>query len=479
MGDVRGIEATSVDGKLITIPNEEVEAFKGRLRGNLLRAEDPGYEESRKLWNGMIDRRPALIVRPTGTADVVEALNFARAHRLLLSVKGAGHNIAGTAVADGALTLDMSRMRGVFVDPAARIVRVQPGCILGDVDRETQLHGLATTLGFVSETGVAGLTLGGGFGYLSRRFGWTVDELVELEVVTADGRVLRASEKEHGDLFWALRGGGGNFGVVTSFTYRLHPVGPKITGGLIAWPAARAREVLELYRKVTASAPRELTLVLTIRFAPPAPFVPPEWRGKPIVGIIACHTGTPEQAKRDLAPLKEFGGAIADVLIEKTYVQQQSMLDTAQPRGNHYYWKSEYVSELPDDLLKAYVEQGAHETSAFSQLVFFHVGGALNEREAGDGAVGNRDAAYAAVIVGGWTPDDKESKRHIAWVRSAWDALRPFSTGGHYVNFETSDEGAERVRETYGRNFARLAQVKATYDPDNLFRVNRNISPAK
>ncbi len=479
MGDVRGIEATSVDGKPITIPNEDVEAFKVRLRGNLLRAEDPGYEDARKLWNGMIDRRPALIARPTGTADVVEAVNFARAHRLLLSVKGAGHNIAGTAVADGALTLDMSRMRGVFVDPAARTVRVQPGCVLGDVDRETQLHGLVTTLGFVSETGVAGLTLGGGFGYLTRRFGWTVDDLEDLEVVTADGRVLRANAKENGDLFWALRGGGGNFGIVTSFTYRLHPVGPKITGGLIAWPADRAREVLELYRRVTASAPRELTLVLTIRFAPPAPFVPPEWRGKPIVAIIACHTGTPEQAKRDLAPLREFGGAIADVIMEKTYVQQQTMLDTAQPRGNHYYWKSEYVSELPDDLLKAYVEQGAHETSPLSQLVFFHIGGALNERDAGDGAVGNRDAAYTAIVVGGWAPNDTESKRHIAWVRSAWDALRPFSTGGHYVNFETSDEGADRVRETYGRNFARLADVKATYDPENLFRVNRNISPAK
>src|SRR2546427_9964899 len=244
----------------------------------------------------MIDRKPALVVRPTGTADVVECVNFARGHGLLLSIKGVCHNMPGTAVAEGGLTLDMSRMEGVFVKPADRRARVQPGCILGDVDRETQLHGLATPFGFVSETGVAGLTLGGGFGLLSRRFGWSVDNLLEVEIVTADGRVLRASSEEHPELFWALRGGGGNFGVVTSFTYRLHPVGPKILGGLIAWPADRAAKILELYRRMTASAPRELTLVLVLRFAPPAPFIPPEWRRKPGVATIACATGARELA---------------------------------------------------------------------------------------------------------------------------------------------------------------------------------------
>src|SRR5881628_691932 len=353
MSEEKDVAALTLDGRPIALRPHDIEAFQGSLRGSLVRAGDPTYEDSRKLWNGMIDRKPALVVRPTGTADVVECVNFARGRGLLISIKGGGHNIAGTAVAEGGLTLDMSRMKGVFVNPKDRTARVQPGCILGDVDRETQLHGLATPFGFVSETGVAGLTLGGGFGYLTRRFGWSVDNLLEVEIVTADGRVLRASSEEHPELYWALRGGGGNFGVVTSFTYRLHPVGPKIVEGLIAWPADRAAKILELYRRTAASAPRELTLVLVLRFAPPAPFIPPDWRGKPIVGIVACHTGSLEHAHRDLAPLKQFGGAIVDVIMEKTYVQQQSMLDANQPKGNHYYWKSEYLATLPDAVCRS------------------------------------------------------------------------------------------------------------------------------
>ncbi len=478
MGEEKDIAALSVDGRPIALRPHDIEAFRGSLRGSLVRAGDPTYEDSRKLWNGMIDQKPALVVRPTGTADVVECVNFARGRGLLLSIKGGGHNIAGTAVAEGGLTLDMSRMKGVFVDPTERTARVQPGCILGDVDRETQLHGLATPLGFVSETGVAGLTLGGGFGYLTRRFGWSVDNLLEVEIVTADGRVVRANHEEHPELFWALRGGGGNFGVVTSFTYRLHPVGPKIVAGLIAWPANRAAEILELYRRTTASAPRELTLVLVLRFAPPAPFIPPDWRGKPIVGIIACHTGSLEQGHRDLAPLKEFGGAIADVIMEKTYVEQQSMVDANQPKGNHYYWKSEYLSALPDAVLSVIREHGARETSPLCQMVLFHIGGAIGEKGPQDGAVGNRDAAFAMVVAGGWPPDDGAGQKHIAWVRSAWESLRPFSTGGHYINFETADEGEERTHASYGQNFTRLAEVKAKYDPGNLFRMNRNISPS-
>ncbi len=425
----------------------------------------------------MIDRRPGLIIKPTGTADVVECVNFARTHRLLLSIKGAGHNIAGTAVADGGLTLDMSRMKGVFVNPEERTVHAQPGCILGDVDRETQLHGLATPLGFVSETGIAGLTLGGGFGYLTRRFGWTVDNLLEAEVVTADGRILRANKKENSDLFWALRGGGGNFGIVTSFKYRLHPVGPKIIGGLIAWPASQAAETLALYKKITSSARRELTLVLTMRFAATAPFVPAEWHGKPIIAIIACHSGSTDQAKRDLAPLRELGGSVIDTLGEKAFVEQQSMLDTTQPKGMHYYWKSEYLSSLPDEALSIFRQHGALQTSTLCQMVLFHIAGMIGEKPRDDGAVGNRDAAHALVVVGGWRPEDTESKSHIARVRSAWESLRRFSAGGHYVNFETADEGAERVQAAYGENFPRLAEIKAKYDPHNLFRVNRNISP--
>src|SRR5256886_6858992 len=380
MSEGKDVAALTLDGRPIVLTNRDIETLRGSLRGSLVRAGDPTYEESRKLWNGMIDRKPALVVRPTGTADGVECVNFPRGHGLLLSIKGGGHNIAGTAVAEGGLTLDMSRMKGVFVDPTDRTARVQPGCILGDVDRETQLHGLATPFGFVSETGVAGLTLGGAFGYLRRRFGWSVDNLLEVEIVTADGRVLRASTEEHPELFWSVRGGGGNFGVVTSFTYRLHPVGPKIVAGLIAWPANRAAEILELYRRTTASAPRELTLVLVLRFAPPAPFIPPDWRGQPIVGIIACHTGSPQQGHRALAPLQEFGGAIVDVIMEKTYVEQQSLVDGNQPKGNHYYWKSEYLSALPDAVLSVIREHGARETSLLCQMVLFHIGGAVGAK---------------------------------------------------------------------------------------------------
>lgn len=475
----KSIKALALSGESLELETPEINALRDRLRGLLLHEGDQGYEDARKLWNGMIDRRPALVVKPTGTADVVECVNFARNHNMFLSIKGGGHNIAGTAIADGALTIDMSMMRGVLVDPVEREVRVQAGCLLGDVDRETQLHGLATVLGFVSETGVAELTLGGGFGYLTRRFGWTVDNLLEVEIVTADGRVLRASENEHDDLFWAVRGGGGNFGVITSFTYRLHPVGPKIVGGSMAWPAdGAADQVLKRYREVTESAPRELTVFLALRFAPPAPFVPREWHGKPIVMIMVCHSGSGEQAKKDLAPLKGLGGSIFDTVTEKNYTKQQSMLDATQPKGRHYYEKSEYLPRLTDEFLSVLREQAALETPPFSTLFLAHVGGAIADRETDDGAVGNRNATYVLGVKGEWNPDDVGNKRHIAWVRSAWDKLRPFSTGGVYVNFQSADEGEERVRASYGKNFNRLAEVKAKYDPQNLFRINRNVSPA-
>jgi len=430
------VRALSLDGEPFEIGASDVAALRARLRGPVILEAEEGYEDSRKVWNGMIDRRPAIVVRPTGTADVVDCVNFARSRNLLLSIRGAGHNIAGTAVADGGILLDMSRMKGVFVDATGLKVQVQPGCALGDVDRETQLHGLATALGFVSETGIAGLTLGGGFGYLTRRFGWTVDNLLEVEIVTADGKVLRANQAENDDLFWAVRGGGGNFGVVTSFTFRLHPLGPKIMGGVIAWPADRAQQILELYRAATATAPRALTLVLTIRFAPPAPFVPAEWHGKPVIAIIACHSGTKEQAEGDLATLRKFGHPIFDTVMEKNYTLQQSMLDTTQPRGNNYYWKSEYLSKLTDGVLQAIREQGALETSALSQMMLFHIEGSIGDRRADDGAVGNRDARYVMVVVGGWRPNEGDGRSHISWVR-----------------------------------------VKAKYDAQNFFRVNRNVSP--
>ncbi|HSD20900.1 MAG TPA: FAD-binding oxidoreductase [Anaeromyxobacter sp.] len=472
-------ETSTLDGGKLVLDAATLDALQARLRGPVLAPGIEGFDDACRIWNGMIRSRPALVVRATGTADVVECVRFAAQHRILVSAKCGGHNIAGTSLAAGGLTIDLSRMKGVLVDPALKVARVQAGCLLGDVDRETQLHGLATVLGFVSETGVAGLTLGGGFGYLTRRFGYTVDNLLEVELVAADGRVLRASAEENADLFWAVRGGGGNFGIVTAFTFRLHAVGPTITGGLIAWPAEEAPQVLARYRDVTSEVGRELTLATTMRLAPPAPFVPKEWHGKPIIGIVACHTGSRSQAEKDFAPIKTLGKPIFDLIVEKPYVQQQSMLDATQPKGLHYYWKSEYLRSLSDAALATFRAHGVAVPSPQSQIVLFHLEGAISERTPDEGAVGNRDVQYVLGVAGAWTPDDPGAQRHLAWVRAAWDSLRPHATGGVYVNFLTEDEGEDRVRAAYRDNFARLAAVKAKYDPENLFRSNKNIAPTR
>ena len=459
-----------------------VSALQTRLQGPLLRTSDSGYSEAIRIWNGMIDKRPALVVQPTGSADVVEAVKFARENRLPLSVKGGGHNIAGTALADGGVTLDMSRMRRIDVDPQTRTARVGPGCRLRDVDRETQAHGLATVLGFVSDTGVAGLTLGGGVGYLARRFGWTVDNLLEVEIVTPDGEIRRANPRAHEDLFWAVRGGGGNFGVVTEFVYRLHEVGPEIAGGLLAWPAEEREQVqvaLEAYRDVTGTAPRELTVFCTLQRAPSAPFVPVEWRGRRAAVFLVCHTGPPERVKDDLAPLTgALGPPIVDLLRRRPYTEQQSLVDATQPDGMHNYWKSDWAAELSDGLLTAMRDLSLENPIPMGQIGFLHVGGALNERAPDDGAVGNRDARFALGALGMWAPNDPAEERYRTWIRQAWSAFRPFSTGGAYVNFLTEDEGEDRVRDAYGANLTRLTQVKRRYDPENLMHVNKNIKPA-
>ena len=445
----------------------------------LIRPGDAGFEDATRIWNGLIDKHPALVIQPENVDEVVLAVNLARDNQLLFSIKGGGHNISGLGLADRGVTLDMSRMREVRVDPDNQLVHVGAGCLLGDVDRATQELGLATTLGFVSETGVAGLTLGGGFGYLSRRFGFTVDELVEVEIVTADGRVRRAGRESEPDLFWAIRGGGGNFGVVTEFTYRLHEVGPGITAGLIAWPAEdHAEDVLGLYRDLTNSAPREMTLVATMRLAPPAPFIPETWHGKPIVAMIACHSGDPEDAEQDLAPIKGFGKPIADLIVPKTYVEQQSMLDATQPKGANYYWKTEFIPELSDGYLESVRANAAEIESPMSQVITFHIAGAGNDHAEDDGAVGNRDAAFVVGAAGAWPTADPNGESHQAWARSSWERLRPFSTGGNYINFQTTDDDVTRIADSYRGNYERLRRIKAEYDPDNLFRVNRNLAPA-
>jgi FAD/FMN-containing dehydrogenase len=469
------IELAGLDGGHHTLTSEQLEDLDSRVQGRLLRPGDQGWNDAVSIWNGTAAKTPALVLQPTSAHEVAAAVGFARDHGLLVSVKGGGHNIAGTSIAKGGLTLDMARLREVTVDPDAKLAHVGPGCLLGDVDQATQAHGLATVLGFVSETGVAGLTLGGGFGYLTRRFGWTVDNLAEVEIVTADGKIRVASREEHPELFWALRGGGGNFGVVTRFSFRLHQVGPTITGGLIIWSAERATEVLAAYRDLTESAPRELTAAAIVRLAPPAAFLPQHWHGKPIAGIQVCHSGA--NAEADLAAVRTLGNPIVDLVTPKPYAAMQSMLNAMEPKWLHRYWKAEFLPGLSSESLDAFRSSALQVTSPLSQSVIFHLAGALNDREGDDGAVGNRDAHYIGGFNATWPPG-APSDPHVAWARDGWERIRPFSTGGNYVNFQLAEDNSARTADAYRSNFQRLQRIKAEYDPDNLFRVNRNIPPA-
>src|SRR5215207_4210987 len=471
------MRARTMDGQEIDLPQDVVNGWKARLRGPVLTPGDLGYDESRTVWNSMIDRRPAVVARCLGGADVVECVRFAREHNLLLCIKGGGHNIAGLAVADDALMLDMSLMRGVWVDPDKRVAHAQAGCLLGEVDRETQLHGLASVLGFISLTGIAGLTLGGGIGYLTRRWGWTADNVVGMDVVTADARLVRASRDENEDLFWGLRGGGGNFGVVTGIDYMLHRVGPEVVGGVVAWPASEASRVLELYATLVEQAPPELTLVALMRRAPAAPWLPKERHGTPIVALLACHTGNPDDGEQAVSRIKSFGKPIGDVLTRRTYVQMQSLLDATQPKGRRYYWKNEYLPRIEPALFEQVIEHAAGIRSPYSALTLWQMEGALNRLSPDHSPVGNRDARYLLIIGGSWEqPADDEA--NIEWVRRAWNDMRRFSTGGTYINFLTEDEGAERTEAALSGAIQRLAQVKAKWDPQNVFRTNRNIRPA-
>jgi FAD/FMN-containing dehydrogenase len=470
------IQLTTLDGASAQLSAEELQALKMGFKGAVLTAEDPVYDETRKVWNAMIDRRPGLIARCTGTADVVQAVRFARKHRLLVSVRGGGHNIAGLAVCEGGLMIDLSSMRGVWVDPVGGTARAQAGCTLGDLDRETQLHGQAAVLGFVSTTGIAGLTVGGGFGYLTRRHGCTCDTVESMEVVTADAKVLRASARENEDLFWALRGGSGNFGIVTSFEYRLFPVGPEILGGAIAWRGEDAKQVLETFREFSTAAPRELTCVGMLRLAPPAPWLPKEVHGKPIVAILVCHTGKIEDGEALVAPLRKLGQPVADIVTRRPYTQMQSLLDATQPKGRRYYWKSHYLAKLTRESDEVLVAHAARIVSPHSAIALFQLEGALGELPDEHSPVGNRDAAYLLNIAGSWeNPEDDAA--NIKWARDCFEAMRPCSTGGTYVNFLTEEEGADRIEAAYGRaNLERLAALKRKYDPDDLFRHTKRVS---
>lgn len=446
------------------------------FRGKLIAPDDAGYDEARSVWNGMIDKRPALIARCTGVADVIAAVNYAREHDLLLAVRGGGHNVAGSALCDGGLVIDLSQMRGIRVDPDARVAHVQAGAHWADLDHETQQFGLATPGGMVSTTGVAGLTLGGGFGYLSRKFGMACDNLLSVDIVTADGRFLTASATENPDLFWAIRGGGGNFGVVTSFTFQLHRVGPTVMAGMIVYPIEDARGVLRFFREYADDIPDELGTLVVLLIAPPAPFLPEEIHGKPAIAIAGCYAGPVDEGEYVLQDLRAFGRPVADLFVPMRYENFQAMFDAAAPAGLHQYWKSEYIAELEDGLIDTYIDYGAQLSSPLSHLFISHLGGSISSVNDTATAAANRNARYLLHITSTWR-DPSESATHIEWTRSLAEAVRPYATGGSYLNFLDADEAADRSRTAYGANYERLVEVKNRYDPENLFRMNTNIRP--
>jgi FAD/FMN-containing dehydrogenase len=466
------------DGARLEIESKHVDGLRAALRGPLLLGGDPGYDDARSLWNAMIDRRPALVARCLGVADIVACVNFAREQGIALSIKAGGHNIAGLAVANGGLLIDLSLMRGVWVDPAARVAHAQPGCLLGDVDRETQVHGLAAVLGFVSATGVAGLTLGGGFGYTTRRFGWTTDNLRSVGMVTADGRLVRASEKENADLFWGLRGGGGNFGVATDFEYTLHPLGPEVLGGAVVWRAEKAAEVLDLFRSMAFEAPPELTLVAVLRPAPPAPWIDKSAHGQPVVALFVCYTGNIDEGEKLIAPIRAIGSPVGNIVQRRSYLSQQSLLDATQPKGRRYYWKSEYLPRIDAETVRAAIQHAAGISSPHSAVIFFPLKGTLERLPDDHSAVGNRNAAAVLNIAASWEKAD-DDVANIEWARSVWRDMRRFSTGGTYVNFLTEEDAGDRIQAAYGKNFQRLVDLKSKWDPNNLFRMNKNVAPAK
>ncbi len=444
-----------------------VEAFRAGRRGQMLRPGDGAYDEARKLWNGMFDRRPALIARCEGTADVMSAVNFARNHRLQVAVRGGGHSFPGHSVCEGGLVIDLSPMKAIRVDPAARTAQAQAGAKWLEFDHETQAFGLATTGGTASDTGIAGLTLGGGLGWLSSKYGLTVDNLISADVVLADGRFLTASATQNQDLFWGLRGGSGNFGVVTSFEYQLHAVGPTILGGMVVYPLTKAKEMLRFYREFTRTAPDELTIYAGL-------LNPPD--GATVAALICCYCGPLDKGEQVVRPLKSFGPPLQNMLGPIPYTAQQSLTDAALPAGSYYYTKGGFLPDLTDEAIEVFAEYAATKPSPLSAVLVQTVCGAASRVDSSATAFPHRRFPYAPVIVSQWL-DTAGSDKNVGWARDFWKALQPFAGGGAYVN-DLGQDDDDRVRTAYGANFERLATLKKTYDPENLFRLNPNIKPA-
>ena len=447
-----------------------------RLGGRLIRPQDSGYDAARSIWNGMIERRPAAIALCETSEDVVAAIETARSKQLPISVRGGGHGVAGNAVCDGALLIDLSRMNGIRVNPDDRTASVGGGAVLGDLDRATQEHGLAVTAGVDPTTGVGGLTLGGGTGFLSRKLGLTIDSLMAAQVVLADGRVVEASQTDHADLFWAIRGGGGNFGIVTRFDFRLHQVGPQVATAQVFYPFEAAGEVLRRYREFMAEAPDEAGCFALLVPLPPLEAFPADLHGKTALALVGCYAGDVKQGEQMLAPLASFAEPLAVILAPMNYVDLQSAFKDAAPSGERYYWKSHFLNEVPDELIDLILERTSELPGPYSNTFFEPMGGAVTRVGETDTAFANRDARFALGISTGWS-DPSKDQAAMAWTREFYDAVAPYATGGVYTNYMDFDE-KDRVRAAYGANFERLVRIKARYDPDNLFRMNQNIPPA-
>ncbi|HEX3418984.1 MAG TPA: FAD-binding oxidoreductase [Stellaceae bacterium] len=470
------VNLAKLSGGTTVIPGEMLDGLKSRIRGTILTERDDGYTAARSVWNAMIDRRPAIIVRCAGAADVREAVRFARDAGGVLSVRGGGHNIAGSAVCDSGVLIDLSLMKSVRIDPFARTARVEPGVTLGEFDREAQSFGLVTPTGINSTTGIAGLTLGGGFGWISRKFGLTADNLLSADIVTADGQLVRVSDVESPDLFWAIRGGGGNFGVVTSFEFRLHPLGPEVISGLIVYPLSEAIPILKRYREIMAVAPDELTCWSVMRSAPPLPFLPAEVHGTGIIVFAACYAGAMDVAEVAMKPLRQMGRPFADVIGPHSFGGWQSALDSLLTPGARNYWKSHSFTTLSDGTIATLVDYAAKFPSPECELVCAQLGGAINRVPAAATAYPHRDIGFVLNIHTRWR-EPADDAACIAWARSVFTACKPFATGGVYVNFMPEEE-KDRVASAYLGNAGRLAAIKAKYDPHNLFRMNQNIRPA-
>ena len=474
-----GLELTTTSGATTAVPEARLEALAGSVRGGLVRPSDPEYDEVRAVWNGMTDRRPGLIARCVGAADTMAAVGFAREHDLLVAVRGGGHNVSGNALCDGGLVIDLSPARAVRVDPARRTAEAQGGATIGDLDHETQAFGLAVPMGVVTRTGIAGLTLGGGLGWLRRRYGISSDNLLGADVVTADGRLVRAGPEDDADLFWALQGGGGNFGVVTSLTYRAHPVGPQVYFAMVLHSRTRAAGALRFFQEWQAAAPDEVSAFAILWHAPPIDEIPAEFHGSPVVVYLAMHCGSPEEGERALRPLREYGSPLADLSGPLTYLELQRFFDEDYPPHTmRYYWKSRYLELLYDDAVDRLVGLNDAAPTPQSTLDLWQLGGAMGRVAPEATAFGDRSAPFLLGIEANWE-NPRDDDACIAWAREVYSAVEPFSSGREYVNFPGFYEDNDAlVRETFGGNLNRLAELKKRYDPANFFRLNHNIRPA-